>query len=525
MNEFIGTGSLLRFMLRRDRIVLPIWILLIALLGISFASSYMQLYPTEAARQAFAGQVDASPAEVVMLGRVLIPSVGGLTAWRFSMASAIIIGIASMLTLIRHTRSEEESGRRELLGAAIIGRQAPLTAALLLTCGADFATGMILAIGLLGLGLPAAGSIALGLSLALVGCFFAAMAGVVAQLCQRAGMARSLVGIAIGLFYVLRMLANAGEANGWSWLYWSTPLGWMRQIHPFTSENWWVLLLFLGSVALLLGTAYAIAARRDLGAGLFSARLGPASAAPGLNGPLALAWRQHRVGLFAWTSAFALLGAVFGYIVQNAESQLPPGLISSKAQVGDSFFTLALTIFVEVVAVYTVQATLQLRSEETNGLAEPILATAVQRLRWAGSHLLIVLLGSTLILATFGFTAGLTHGISTGNVGHELPRILAASLAYVPAVWVLLGITIAFFGLLPRFAVIASWTVLVICVALDLSGELLRANQQIQYISPFTNVPKLLIGQGSPGAIVWLLVIALLLIIAGLASFRLRDLQ
>ena len=37
---------------------------------------------------------------------------------------ALIAALVSVLTVVRHTRTEEEAGRRELLGATVLGRYA-----------------------------------------------------------------------------------------------------------------------------------------------------------------------------------------------------------------------------------------------------------------------------------------------------------------------------------------------------------------------------------------------------------------
>ena len=50
---------------------------------------------------------------------------------------------------------------------------------------------------------------------------------------------------------------------------------------------------------------------------------------------------------------------------------------------------------------------LRLRTEETDGRAEAVLATAVGRLRWAVSHLLVAVLGPAVALLAAGLTAGL----------------------------------------------------------------------------------------------------------------------
>lgn len=80
-----------------------------------------------------------------------------------------MVGLASLLTVIRHTRTEEEAGRRELLGATVVGRHAGLTAALIATVGANVVMGVLLAALMIGQQLSTAGSVAMGLEFAAAG--------------------------------------------------------------------------------------------------------------------------------------------------------------------------------------------------------------------------------------------------------------------------------------------------------------------------------------------------------------------
>ena len=52
----------------------------------------------------------------------------------------------------RHTRTEEEDGRFELLAAGVVGRRAPLAAAVALATPAVLATGLLSALSLVGTG-------------------------------------------------------------------------------------------------------------------------------------------------------------------------------------------------------------------------------------------------------------------------------------------------------------------------------------------------------------------------------------
>ena len=313
MNGLSGTGRLIRLILRRDWLKLLIWVFITVAVPIGVASSFKELYPTAAAIQAYARESMATPAAVGMLGLVYAQTLGGLVAWRTGLNSAILIAPVSLLFIIRHTRTEEEAGRRELVGATAVGRSAPLTAALGVVLGADLLIGLLIAAGLAAQGLPAAGSLALGLSAASSGWVFAALAAAAAQLTTSPGPARGMALGGFGLAYVLRAVGDAASLNAQpDWASWLSPLGWVRFTRAFAGEQWGVFALLLGLTAVLAAAAYRLSERRDLGAGLLPARPGPAGAAPQLSTPLGLAWRLNRGGLVAWTAAAALFGILLG---------------------------------------------------------------------------------------------------------------------------------------------------------------------------------------------------------------------
>ena len=154
MSLFAGTGSLIRLALRRDRVRLPIWILLLAVLPVITAASFAELYPEAAAREQIALTLGSSPAINVLLGPLYSPSIGGLTAWRLAVPASLLVALMSAFTVVRHTRGEEEAGRSDLLGANVVGRRAPLTAALIVASGAGVVAAA-LSVGRPGCGRPA----------------------------------------------------------------------------------------------------------------------------------------------------------------------------------------------------------------------------------------------------------------------------------------------------------------------------------------------------------------------------------
>jgi len=292
MSTLVGTGRLIRLILRRDRLRLSIWVLLLSLLPVYTASALLEFYPDEASRQALEMSVANNPAFTALLGPLYDTSSGALLAWRVGTFSAFFVALMAVLTMIRHTREEEETGRRELLGSTVLGRHAPLAASMTVVVGAGLIVGLLITAGLAGLDLPVEGSLAYGMGTAAVAVAFAGVGAICAQLTESAATGRGLGVAVLGFFFLLRMAGDAGESNGLGWLTWLSPLGWFTKLRPFADEQWWVFLLWVVFALVGVVIAFAIAARRDIGAGAFPPRPGPPDAASSLGSPLGLSCSQ-----------------------------------------------------------------------------------------------------------------------------------------------------------------------------------------------------------------------------------------
>ncbi|NLT57315.1 MAG: ABC transporter permease [Actinomycetales bacterium] len=527
MSALTGTRELVRLALRLDRVRLPIWVLGIAVLPMTAAAQYLELYPTEESIREVGG-FTSSTSLVALSGPMFRVSVGGLTAWKTLVTALVLVGLMSLFTVVRHTRAEEETGRLELVGAVVVGRLAPLTAALLTAGLANLAVALLTALGLLGTGLPAAGAVAMGLAVGSFGVVLTAVAAVAVQLTEGSRAANGIGAAVLGGVYLLRAVGDTGPV----WLSWLSPLGWAMRIRPYAGERWWPLGLVAGLVVVLCCLAYVLAGRRDLGAGMLPQRPGPAVAAPGLRSALALAWRLHRGTLVGWVIAMALAGAIMG----GAAAGLPEAFGSNRqvadvmARMGgskglvDMYLATVFGIIGLTAAAYTVQATLRLRAEEAGGRVEPLLATAVPRTRLALSHLGIALLGTAVLLAVSGLCAGLGYGIQVHDVGGQVPRLLAAGLVQFPAAGVIAGLGTALFGLVPRASQL-TWAALVACLVLLELGALLGLDQWVVDVSPFAHVPKLPGSAVETAPLAWLVAVSVVLVGVGLAGFRRRDVR
>ncbi|KJY21388.1 MULTISPECIES: ABC transporter permease [Streptomyces] len=516
-----GTGVLLRLALRRDRVMMPVWILATTLLVAGMPGSLGSVYATAAERAEVAASMNANGSMRALYGPVFGDSLGGLTAWRAGVFGAVLAAVMSLIIVVRHTREEEETGRQEMLSAAMVGRRAPLTAALLAALVANTCLALLVAGGLAGQGAP--GAAALGLALAGTGMLFAGTAAVAAQLTESARAAKGLTAAVLGAAFVLKAAGDAGTADGRSALTWLSPLGWVENVRAFAVERWWVLLLLAAAVGAQVGAGYLLAGRRDLGMSFLPSRPGPARGRLGSAG--ALAWRLQRGTLAGWSAGFLTAGAVFGGMADGAADLVGGNdrtreiieRMGGQSGLTDAFLATMAGMFGMVAALYAVSAVLRLSGEESAHRAEPLLALPVGRLRWAGGHLAVAFGGSALILLLAGLGLGLGHG-------GDVRTTVAATLAQLPAVWVIGALAALLHGALPAYAA-AAWAVAGGALALGWVGPALDLPQGVLDLSPFAHLPRL------PGAesLSWapllaLTALAAALTAAGLTALRRRDL-
>ncbi|MFF4229058.1 ABC transporter permease [Streptomyces sp. NPDC001820] len=516
-----GTGALLRLALRRDRVMLPLWVIVLGGAISSAPNSLRNLYSTAAERSNVVESMSTNGSLRALYGPAFSDSIGGITAWRYVTFGALMAGIMSLIIVVRHTREEEETGRQEPLSAAMVGRRAPLTAALLTALVANAALSLLIAAGLGGEG--RGGALALGLAIGGVGMLFATMAGIAAQLTESARLAKGLTAAVLALAFVLRAAGDAGARDGSSVLTWLSPVGWAENTRAFAAERWWVLLLFAGAIVVQGVIAFNLAGRRDIGMSFLPTRPGPAEGR--LRAAGSLAWRLQRGSVLGWGVGFLATGVMFGGMTEGAADLVGDSektreifeRMGGQSSLTDAFLAAMVGMLGMVAALYVVQAVLRLHSEETAQRAEPILANAVGRIRWAAGHLVIAFGGAALLMVLGGL------GLAIGY-GKEPGPILGACLVQLAGIWVFGGLATLLHGVFPKAAV-AAWGASGIALALGWIGPALNLPQSVMNLSPFEHLPSLPGPEMRWAPVLTLTVVAAGLVAAGLAGLRRRDIQ
>lgn len=531
MSAFTGTLTLLRLILRRDRLRIPIWLGAITLVMIGTAATFPGAYPTLETRQERA-ELIANPATALILGPgfgIEDYTFGAMLSNEMLGLMCVVVALMSMLLVVRHTRAEEESERLELVRASMVGRHASLSAALLVVVAVNLTLAVILAAVL-----PATleelafeGSLLFGAALAATGVVFASVAAVMVQLNTFARAATGFSGMVLAVAYVVRGFGDVQE-NALSWL---SPIGWAQQTAPYVLDRWWPLALSLLLSAALAALAYALSVRRDVGAGLLPPRPGPASASPALGHPLGLALRLQRGSLIGWTAGLTLFAFGTGTMVSDVAEMYETNPVAQdyltamgldQSTAVEATLALYVSFAALFAAIFTVGAVTKLRAEESAGHTENVQATAVSRQRWAGAFLGFSVLATTGIMALAGLSSGLGYAVSAGDAS-DIPRVLGAALAYTPALWVAAGVALAVYGLVPGMMVLA-WTVPAVSLFMLMLGPLLGLPDWMYELSPFEHVPRLPVAELSLLPLVVMTAIATALTVGGLVGYRRRDL-
>jgi ABC-2 type transport system permease protein len=519
-----GAGGLLRLAVRRDRVRLTVWVVALTLATYLSGNAMGTTFPTAAAIEAYARSA-ASPAVVAMAGPpIALDTLPGIVISKVAVTCIIATALLAILTVVRHTRSEEEEGRSEMLRATVVGRHAGSTAALMLACGASVLLGVGTAVALTGAAVPASSSWLFGAGIAMVGVVFAALTLVLSQVFTHA---RTVIGAALallGLAYVVRAAGDVGR-NG---LVWLSPIGWSQATHPLGDERWWPLLVSLAASVVLVGVAAALANRRDVGAGLVVPRNGSATASPQLSGPVGLALRLQRGLLGGWACGLFLMGVAVGSL-SNAVQDMArdnPTLVRYLAATGqgsltDSYLSSMLLIMALVSAGFAVSSALRLRPDETSGRLELLLSTGVSRSRCLLDTLVVTALGTVVVLVCGGLGLGLAYGLVVSDAAQPL-RFAGLALVYAPAVLMLAALGVLLLGWRPAAAVVA-WAALAVCFVLGWLGGLVHPPRWLQELSPFWHTPAVPV---DPVSLTAPLLIALsvgLLVAGGAVGLRRRD--
>jgi len=521
--------QLIKFIVRRERVSLTIWTILLAGFIIYMPFLYEGMYPTLADRMAAAAMM-SNPAIVAIVG----PSTGSyslaaLITQEILLISLLAIAIMNILLINRHTRVDEELGRLELIRSFPVSSTAILTAVLVVAAGANLLIGGLVAIGFALSGVysvTVTGSVLFGVILAVTGWLFATITAVCAQLFSTAKGASGYAFIVLLGLYLVRAVGDIGG----NFLSYLSPLGLVLQSAPFVENRWWPVIVVFLIAEICGGIAFYLISNRDLGQGIIPAKAGPCEAKPSLLSTDGLAWRLQRGSLMGWVIGSFIIGSAYGAVIGEVETYIGDNdmiqmLLASTSDTGASMiyqFIPFLVMFLTIVLLIPMIAPLlKLAGEEKRNLSEHLLSRVVSRGNLLKSYWQISMVASVILLFAGGFGFWLTGTIFLVEP-ITFATMLATTMAFLPAAWLLIGITVVLLGWLPKIAGLAN-LVIAFMFFISFFGAMLSLPQFILNLSPLTHIPSLPIDDFSVTSFIVMTVLATILMIVGFIGYNKRD--
>lgn len=478
-----GIATLLRLALRRDRIRLTIWLVLLTLMMAYTPGALEMAYPGVEQRLARINLMQ-TPAGTIMGGPMFggdETALGAMIANELMLTMIVACSILAILTVIRHTRRDEESGAAELVLSSVVGRHARTGAALILVGAVNAVLTVTMTVALVGNGFGVIDSAALSLGITGAATVFGALTGVTAQLWRQA---RTATGAAMGALALAVLIRGVGDVidNSGSILSWFSPIAWAQQMRSFVDLRWWPLLMLIGLAAALVVTAAALESRRQYDDGIIGSS-GERPDAHAIPNVFVLHLTLQRGQLIGWGVGLFLAGLAFGSMTKSLlnaaqENEMLARVLAVSGT--DGVYTTMSQFLAAAAGAYVVSAVLRTFSDEESGLSEPVLAAAVSRWQWLLTSVGAALTGAAGLLLCAGLGNGLGAGLTVGDPA-TVWRLTLAGLAFLPAMAVLAAV--AALAVAVRRPWIGWLAVAFVVVSLYL-GALLRLPQWLLDASP-----------------------------------------
>jgi ABC-2 type transport system permease protein len=486
-----GVGTLLALAVHRDRVRLTVWIAALTLMMVYAPNAIKLAYPDEAARVARVNLLK-TPAGIMLGG----PFFGGnetdlgvMMANELMFTLIVAASILSILTVVRHTRTEEESGTSELVLSSAVGRYARTFAALILigAVNAILAVTMTVAMAVTGFALIDCAGMCLGITgVAMV---FGAVAAVTVQLWRQA---RTAMGAAMGVLAAAALVRGVGDIidHSGSALSWLSPIAWAQQMRPFVDLRWWPFALLVVVTVALMGLSMVLETRRQYDDGILPSR-GDRVNAPPVRGVFALNLVLQRGQVIGWGVGLFLAGLAFGSMTKSLQDAAASNQLLARVLAAQGFngiYTTLTQFLAAATTGFVVAAVVRLNHDEESGIAEQVLAGSVSRWRWLLSNVGATLADAAVLMLLAGLGNGLGAAATMGDVG-LVPRLAAAGIAHLPALAVMAGIAALAVAL--RRPIVGWLAVTFVVLALYL-GALLRLPRWLIDLSPVgrTTVPS-----------------------------------
>ncbi|MCL2703813.1 MAG: ABC transporter permease [Defluviitaleaceae bacterium] len=525
---FINSLKLVRFILRRERINSVIWIAALVFISAAIPPVLNEQFGRPEDSAALLMTME-NPAMIAMMGPIFEGeyTIGAMYANMMLLLTMIAVCIMNIFLVVRHTRGDEEKWRMEVIRSLPVGRLANLNAVMITAVIVNAVLAVLTGLGMAALGIESisfGGSMLFGAALGTGGLFAAVVAALFSQLSSTSRGAVGYSTIVLGLLYLLRGIGDVSSEV----LAMASPLGMILRVQVYVNNYWWPVFAVLLISAVIALAAYYLDSTRDMDQGFIPVKPGKVHARKYMRSSFGFAWRLMRGTLIAWVLGMFVLSASYGAVMGDVETfigdneffqQIIPQ--SPDFEQAELFMTMINAMMAIVCAVPIIVLVFKLRNEERELRAEHIISRSVSRYRYIAGFALMAFAVS--IIAPFMSAAGLySAAASVMETPIAFGSILKAIMVYVPAIWVMIGVSVLIVGVLPKAAAFC-WAYFAFAFFSAYLGAALGMPEWMVKSTPFGWIPQLPLDEVHALTLILLSFIALVLTCIGFAFYRKRD--
>ena len=525
-----NTGKLAKFIGKREIVITLIWFIISVALSVCVIWAFENIFQSGEQHIGIA-ETMKNPAMTVMVGPAYgidNYNTGAMMGHMMLLFSIIGIIIMNIFMVVRHTRSDEEKGRLEVIRSLPVGRLANLSATMIVCfiINTIIALALGVSISLLGVSsMTLEGCMLFGVVIGMTGILFGAITAVFVQLSSNSRGAIGYSFMFLGIAYIVRGIGDVSSEI----LSLISPLGLPLRTSVFVDNSWWPILLIGLLTIIVLVFAFYLNAKRDLGEGLIPAKKGKAIASQAMLSPFGFARKLLRTQIIWWAIALFTLGVTYGSVFGDIDKflegneMLQQMFVNTEGgiTIAESFMSVIMVIMSIVSSIPAISAILRIRKEEKEGRLEHILSRNVSRNKFFACFLIIAIFTSIIMMI---FT-GLGLWLASYPVMAEpmaIGTVISSAVVHIPAIMVMIGIAMILITYLPRHTGIV-WGYLGFSFLGVYLGSLLDFPKWFIRLSPYGNVPQVPAERFSLATALILIGIATTLFTISFIGYKRRD--
>ena len=470
-----------------------------------------------------------NPAITALAGRVAkLNSAGAFVEWKMGMYIALAVALWAGLMATRLTRASEDEGTWDYLALSVAGRRPAFVTVMAVLTECSAIVGVVVFAVLVTASQHSTDALLYALAIAGVAWTGASLGVLGAQLFAPRRSATQVALAVIGVTYLVRMMADGADANGW--LRWFTPFGWLENVGAFGNRSpvWLAPLLIVPMI--LFTFAWFEQGRRDVGLAVWVRADRSRARVTLLRSSWRFAWRERRSTMITWALGLAFFGLVVGYLT-NAMVEFCKSdpayvrlldrwgyatMITAPGFIGQFCVVLAIGVSFLVVTLIAMIGT-----DLRQGRLDMPFANGGSRSQWLGSGVVATLIGIVVVALVCG--AAMWAGVESSGTGLSLLDPIKGMLSAISTVPLLLGLSALFVAWWPRFAYVIMASLIALWYLVAELGPILHWPTWLIQSSPFHYLRIVPVERANWAAVAAFVLVGAICALAAFARFTTAD--